>query len=170
MPDEGPVGLGVAVSAVGPAGDADRGDKEVEGLASLGEGEAEGVAGLGDSEDGEGEGELGLGLGLSLGLGLGLGVTDGEGEGVGVGVGVGVAGGVVGRSPWPESPRGRAIQPWSWWSYSTKMLMTVTEGATTTTFDDRYAGQESPVGRGAPDWAWARVRGLPQAQRTRGTP
>jgi hypothetical protein len=50
------------------------------------------------------------------------------------------------------------------------MLMTVVEGATTTTFEGWYDAQESPVGFGVLCWATGGVSGLPQAQRVRGTP
>jgi len=173
------VGLGDTVSGAVPAD----GDRDRDGLS---DGEpAEELTGGEDSEDGEGdedseeEGEEEDGEGEGEGEGE-VEVeeeTEGEGEGVGgavfglgVGVGVGVAGGCVGRSPCPESPRGRAIHPWSWWSYSTKTFTIVIDGATTTTFAGRYPGQAPPVKRGVPDWACGRVRGLPQAQRTRGTP
>jgi len=49
----------------------------------------------------------------------------------------------------------------------TNTLMTVVEGATTTTFCVRYDGHESPVRLGAL-CATGTPSGLPQAQRTRG--
>ena len=52
----------------------------------------------------------------------------------------------------------------------TKMLMTVVEGATTTTFEGWNDDQVSPVCFGVVCWATGGVSGLPQAQRVRGTP
>ena len=129
--------------AEGLTGDEDSVDGEGDGDGD-GDGDSEGEP---EGED-EGEGEVVLGLALGLVLGLVLPLVLGLGEGVGVGGGLG---GVVGRSPCPESPRGRAIHPWSRWSYNTKMFTIVTEGATTTTFPDRYPAHESPVARGVPD-------------------
>jgi hypothetical protein len=52
----------------------------------------------------------------------------------------------------------------------TNTLMIVVEGATTTTFCVRYDGHESPVGFGVLCCATGASSGLPQPQRTRGTP
>ena len=48
--------------------------------------------------------------------------------------------------------------------------MTTVERSITTTFCGRYDGQESPFGSGVVFSATGGFSGLPQAQRTRGTP
>jgi hypothetical protein len=50
------------------------------------------------------------------------------------------------------------------------MLMICGAGVTTTTFCGRYDDQVSPVRFGVVCWATGGDSGLPQAQRTRGTP
>lgn len=91
--------------------------------------------------------------------------VDGDFEGDPVGGG----GGGVGLSFLPWSPCCRANQLSFWGSYTTKTFTTVTEGATTTTWSLLYPCQGVPVVRG--DFcATGSVSGLPQAQRTLGTP
>lgn len=49
-------------------------------------------------------------------------------------------------------------------------MTTVGAGVTTTTFEGRYDDQRVPTSFGVLFWATGGVSGLPQAQRTRGTP
>lgn len=70
--------------------------------------------------------------------------------------GVEVPGGVVFLSPAPVSPLGRENHS-SWSGSNTTNRSTAREaGATTATFDGRYAGHASPVGLGVPCWATMR--------------
>ena len=137
------------------------------------------VEGAGESVDGHGDGVRPL---TGAGGRVPVTVTHGSGDDGEVdgdvevedevdadGVGVG-AGGVVGWSCRPlVSPGCRAIQRSVCGSTMTKTLITVTEGLTTTTLLGRKPGQAAPTCFGA-RCATGGVSGLPQAQRTRGTP
>lgn len=163
-------------------------DDSVDGDESVGPVESDGDAG--EDVDAEGESVEGHGDGVTPLLGVGVSVpvtvthgtgddgeTDGDeldvdgeedadvdGETVGGG-----GGGGAGLSCLPVSPCFRANQPSSWGSYTTKTFTIVTEGDTTTTCWELYPCHGVPVVRG--DFcATGPVSGLPQAQRTRGTP
>ncbi|GGN89172.1 hypothetical protein GCM10011579_083680 [Streptomyces albiflavescens] len=141
--------------------DSDEGDFEVdEGDDDSGDGDFEDGEADEDVDDGEGdfgEGDFGDG---DFGDGEET-LTDGKGRRVG---------GCVFLSWWTLSPLVRAIHSSLWGSKMTNTLMTVTEGATTTTFWGRNAGHESPVGLGVVFCWTGSATGLPHAHRTRGTP
>ena len=183
-----PADSSVAGPDCGP-GDSSDGDASVDGDSSVGLVESDGevgadVDGVGDSVEGHGDGVIPL-----LGVGVSVPVTvtqgtgeDGETEGdveaevdadvdgdTGGDVVGGGGGGGVGLSCRPVSPCFRANQSSLSGSYTTKMFTMVTDGATTTTWEELYPCQGVPVVCGA-FWATGPVSGLPHAQRTRGTP
>ncbi|KQX49902.1 hypothetical protein ASE09_18180 [Streptomyces sp. Root66D1] len=132
------------------------GDESVDGGGTLdgdevSDGEVDGEDGdaVGDSVDGHGEGvtpPLGVGVSVPVTVTHGTGddgevdgdvdveaEVDGDVDGETVGGG---GGGGVGLSCLPWSPCCRANQLSSWGSYTTKTFTTVTDGATTTTWED----------------------------------
>jgi hypothetical protein len=119
------------------------------------------------SDDGEAEVE---GHGLPDSGFLSPGEEHGEAEPETLTDGEGFTGGCVFLSLCTLSPRCRAIHSLLSGSKMTNTLMIVVEGATTTTFCERYDGHESPVGLGVPFCGTGVSSGLPHAQRTRGTP
>jgi hypothetical protein len=136
------------------------------GCAEDGE-EDDGAEDDGLSDDGEVEVD---GHGLPDAEFLSPGEEHGEGEPETLTDGDGLTGGWVFLSWCTLSPRCRAIHSLLSGSKMTNTLMTVVEGATTTTFCERYDGHESPVGLGVPCCGTGASSGLPHAQRTRGTP
>lgn len=84
--------------------------------------------------------------------------------------GSGFFGGAVFLSLPPVPPAGRSNQSSFSPSKTTNSLTGCGAGATTTSFPGRYPGQASPVRFGVPFSSLGSWSGLPQAQRTVGTP
>lgn len=160
------------------AGELSGGDVSVDGDVSEGDVGGEDVDAEGERVSGHGDGvtpPLGVGVSVPVTVTHGTGDdgetdvdgdVDAEVDGDLVGGG---GGGGVGWSLRPWSPCFRANQLSSFGSYTTKTFTTVTDGATTITWSELYPCHAVPVVRGV-FCATGSVSGLPQAQRTRGTP